>query len=442
MNAEALVESLRTSSVYASKKTHASLPDVTLPTGWTWARLGEVCGAVAKTDPTQKPDDIFTYVDISSIDNAVNRVVSAKTLVGREAPSRARQVLRRGDTVFSTVRTYLKNIAYVDQNLDGAVASTGFCVLRPLINPKYVSHFVLGEGFLKRLEPFQRGTSYPAVRDGDVFEQPIPVPPLEEQEDIVAKIDELFSDIDAGVRSMGEVGRLLPATHASLLDAAFSGLLSGEELDSASGLPCGWRWTTLGDEDLTEIEAGLTKNPRRESLPSRLPYLRVANVYKNELRLDEMKTIGVTEAEARQKALRAGDLLVVEGNGSRDQIGRVALWDGSIAPVVHQNHIIRVRFSDAVNAHFALYWLMSARGRSAVVERASTTSGLYTLSKSKVASLPLPVTDRATQDHIVAVVDAELSRLAAVGRYVTDAGLRSEALRQSVLAAAFSGQLI
>lgn len=422
----------------------------TLPATWSRASVGEVASVVRGVTYDKKDSGKTAFEGSLPVLRATN--ISEAGLVlgdyvyvpkGCVAPD---QRLRKGDILLATSSGSLAVVGravFISEDMNaGFGAFCGVVRAGARVFPRYLAYYFQTRIYRQTVSRLAAGTNINNLKRGDLIGLELPLPPLPEQVAIAAKMDELFSDIDAGVRSIEEVGRLLPATHASLLDAAFSGLLSGEELDSASGLPCGWRWTTLGDESLTEIEAGLTKNPRRDNLPSRLPYLRVANVYKNELRLDEMKTIGVTEAEARQKALRAGDLLVVEGNGSRDQIGRVALWDGSIAPVVHQNHIIRVRFGDSVNPYFALYWLMSARGRSAVVERASTTSGLYTLSKSKVASLPLPMTDRATQDRIVAVVDAELSRLAAAGRYVTDAGRRSEALRQSVLSAAFSGQLI
>ncbi|EBW2381260.1 restriction endonuclease subunit S, partial [Salmonella enterica subsp. enterica serovar Enteritidis] len=94
---------------------------------------------------------------------------------------------------------------------------------------------------------------------------------------------------------------------------------------------------------VVQITGGLTKNSARNALPLRVPYLRVANVYANELRLDEITEIGCTEAEYRRTLLQPGDLLIVEGNGSLDQIGRVAMWDGEHPGCAHQNHLIRAR---------------------------------------------------------------------------------------------------
>ena len=103
-----------------------------------------------------------------------------------------------------------------------------------------------------------------------------------------------------------------------------------------------WHWTSVGE--LGDVSGGITKNSSKTNLPVTLPYLRVANVYANELRLDDIAEIGVTKAESARALLVKGDLLVVEGNGSIDQVGRVAVWSGRISPCLHQNHLIKVRF--------------------------------------------------------------------------------------------------
>lgn len=100
--------------------------------------------------------------------------------------------------MFSTVRTYLKNIAIVDDVYDGQVASTGFCVIRPRvpINSKFIYYFIQTDRFLNPLNRLQRGTNYPAVRNSDVFCQIVPIAPVPEQDRIVAKLEELFTKLD------------------------------------------------------------------------------------------------------------------------------------------------------------------------------------------------------------------------------------------------------
>jgi type I restriction enzyme S subunit len=189
------------------------------------------------------------------------------------------------------------------------------------------------------------------------------------------------------------------------------------------------------------ISGGLTKNRKRNSHELQVSYLRVANVYQNELRLDDVQQIGLTENEFNKTRLQKGDLLIVEGNGSKGQIGRLAIWDGSVDPCVHQNHLIRVRLSDGVLPKFVSYWFSSPEGRASVEAVASSTSGLYTLSISKVGRLEIPLPPLPEQRRIVARIEELFSRLAAGVAALRHAKAQLQRYRQSILAAAVTGQL-
>ena len=144
----------------------SSVEQVELPDSWICATLADICGEVHKVEPESHYKRDFIYVDIGSIDNDAKIIASPKRVLISEAPSRARQLIQGGDVLFSTVRTYLKNIAPVSEQLDGQIASTGFCVLRGCqgIVGRYLYWYCLADAFVNRLAPLQRGTSYPAVR--------------------------------------------------------------------------------------------------------------------------------------------------------------------------------------------------------------------------------------------------------------------------------------
>ena len=115
--------------------------------------------------------DYINYVDISSIDNSKNEIVSSTKYVFKDAPSRAQQCLKKKDILVSTVRPNLKNIALFDLSNDGYVGSSGFCVLRPVkCNPYYLKFVVLTDDFTDKMISLTTGASYPAIRDNDVFE--------------------------------------------------------------------------------------------------------------------------------------------------------------------------------------------------------------------------------------------------------------------------------
>ena len=212
------------------------------------------------------------------------------------------------------------------------------------------------------------------------------------------------------------------------------------DVKSLTDLPVGWVWARL--EQLGFVIGGLTKSPARTRFRRKLPYLRVANVYANQLRLDDVATIGVRKTELNKLLLENGDLLVVEGNGSRDQIGRLAIWDGSIEPCVHQNHIIKVRLVEKELAAWILSWLLSPQGRLHIERVASSTTGLYTLSISKVGNLPIPLPPPAEQAEIDRTLKDRLSAADRLAETLDRQLKRSAALRRSLLREAFAGRLV
>ena len=140
-------------------------------------------------------------------------------------------------------------------------------------------------------------------------------------------------------------------------------------------------------------------------MPLKYKYLRVANVFYNRLDLSDVQEIGVEEAEIPKTLLKKNDLLFVEGNGSIEQVGRVALWNGEVNPCLHQNHLIKVRFSSGAAPEYVLFYFMSEAGRHQIKESAVSTTGLHTLSTGKVANLRLPLPPLALQQEFAAFVE-------------------------------------
>ena len=166
-----------------------------LPQGWASARLGDLVEPIEVADPTRTPDAVFRYIDIGSIDNEALRIGEPKTFSGKDAPSRARRVVRDGDVLFSTVRPYLRNIALASVAHSGCLTSTGISVLRakPSVLPGYLFRLVSSNAFVEEVGRSMDGTLYPAVRDSDVLAASIPLPPLAEQRRIVERIEALFA---------------------------------------------------------------------------------------------------------------------------------------------------------------------------------------------------------------------------------------------------------
>lgn len=196
-------------------------------------------------------------------------------------------------------------------------------------------------------------------------------------------------------------------------------------------LPHGWDWANVAD--IAEVQGGIQKQPKRRPVLNRFPFLRVANVLRGRLDLSEIHEVELFDGELDKYALAPGDLLVVEGNGSPSEIGRAALWSGQVSDCVHQNHLIRVRPSTAVEPRYlAALWnspVVAAELRAV----ASSTSGLLVLTTKKIKSVRIPVAPLDEQRRIVAAVDQELSRLEGAISLVESGVKRIPFVRRSVL---------
>jgi type I restriction enzyme S subunit len=327
------------------------------------------------------------------------------------------------------------------------------------INTTFFLNWMNSDVATRRLSEEAHGVGRLRINLSDLRGMTVPLPPLAEQKRIVAKLDVLNAKSARARTELARIDTLVSRYKQAVLSKAFSGELysqqaarsvaavpqeTAEQIDGRTpdlpALPETWRWVALST--CAEVSGGLTKNAKRDSLPLQVPYLRVANVYANELRLDDVSFIGCTESEVARTILVADDLLVVEGNGSLDQIGRVALWAGELEHCVHQNHLIKVRPSSNLVSKFALYWLLSPLGRRAIEAVAASSSGLHTLSLSKVGGLPLPLAPLAEQHEIVRRIEAAFAK---IDRLATEAKRALELvgkLDEAILAKAFRGELV
>lgn len=299
----------------------------------------------------------------------------------------------------------------------------GLTAIRPneKIRLKYLLYFF--RYFETQLQRQGTGTTFKAITQNVIKNLKIPVPSLPEQERIVARIEELFSELDKAVETLKTTQQQLAvyrqAVYASIFDHG----------------------TLRPITDFFEISGGLTKNSKRHEFHTKMPYLRVANVYYNFLDLREIKQIGVMPNEIERTLLQKDDLLFVEGNGSKSQIGRVAIWAGSIKNCLHQNHLIKGRPIGGMLPKYALFYLISGYGRKQILDIASSTSGLYTLSINKIKNLKIPYIDIDDQKKSLELIDSRLSCCDQIERTVDTALQQAEAMRQSILKQAFEGGL-
>jgi type I restriction enzyme S subunit len=460
-----------------------SLNAADLPHGWARTTIGEITQPVEKVDPTQRPDEEFTYLDISSIDNTTHVIREPKIYYGANAPSRARQLVRGGDVLFSTVRTYLKNIAEVPEVYDRQIASTGFSVLRGKegISSKYLFYYSLTSGFLSTLAELQRGTSYPAVRDGDVRDQPIPLAPTAEQHRIVAKIEELFTRLDAGIAALERMRANLKRYKAAVLKAACEGKLVPQDpndepasellkhilaerrakweadlrakgkdpkrakyvepkeldVDGLPELPSGWCWTTV--EQLAEVGTGATplRSKSKYYEDGTIPW--VTSGALNELFVDHAEEY-ITEIalqETNAEVFPAGSLLVaMYGEGkTRGKVSELRIDAAT-------NQACAALLFDDLSASCKPYVKSFFQKNYEDIRRLSSGGVQPNLNLSLIKRTLVPLPPLAEQRRIVAEVERRLSMVQEMEAALAANLTRAERLRQSILKRAFEGKLV
>lgn len=373
-----------------------------------------------------------------------------------------------------------------DSNGRRQVASTEWIQYAPSeqVHPEYLKYFLSQHSIRDFAAANVSGVGGSLTRaQPNVLDRvEMPLTTLDEQRQIVEAIETQFARLDDAVASLKRARTRLKRYRASVLKAACEGRLVPTEAElarqegrsyepasvllerivakreAASGtkrgkakstvpvntsqltkLPEGWAWTTLND--ISAIQGGIQKQPKRVPRANAYPFLRVANVLRGKLDLVDMHQIELFGDEPARLRLVPGDLLIVEGNGSPNQIGRMAVWDGSICHCVHQNHIIRARaYPPILPEYIECYW-NSETGKQLVTSVAASTSGLYTLSVSKVSKINVPLPPVDEEERIVAEVERRMSVIEQMETTVETNLKRCESLRQSVLRMAFSGRL-
>ena len=164
-----------------------------IPNGWIMLKGKYLYESMKSTKPTE---DFFKYIDIDSIDNKKGIVTVPKVLPSNNAPSRASRYTCQGDVLFSMVRPYLRNIAIVPEN--NCIASTGFFVCHPIpvMTSEFCYYLMKSSYIVDGLNQFMKGDNSPSINNANITEWIYPIPPIEEQNRIVQKINELYGTID------------------------------------------------------------------------------------------------------------------------------------------------------------------------------------------------------------------------------------------------------
>lgn len=354
-------------------------------------------------------------------------------------------------------------------------------------------------GFLQ-LGQLDKSTAIPSLSRDDLYRVEIPLPPVAEQTRIVEKLEELLSDLDAGVAELKAAQKKLGQYRQSLLKAAVEGALTADWREAqrkhntpretgaqllqrilterrarweakqlakfaeqgktppkdwqkkypdpvqpdTSGLPElpeGWVWASL--DMLGEIASGVAKGSKigADIKVREVPYLRVANVQRGFLDLSEVKTILATERDIAELTLKAGDVLFNEG-GDRDKLGRGWVWRDEVAECIHQNHVFRMRpylleiLPELISHHGNTF------GKTWFQNAGKQTTNLASINMTMLRMFPVPLGPADEQRELLAQLELQIEQIVQQEQAVELGINQSTAQRQNLLRAAFSGELV
>lgn len=411
-----------------------------VPGNWCWVSLQTIDQyRASSTDPSKYPDTLFELYSVPSSADNYPEIVS-----GCEIGS-TKQSVQKGDVLLCKINPRINRVWKVSQYTGNALlASSEWIIIR---NSKIVSDYLL---YCFRAPYFREymlsnvsgvGGSLMRAQPKYVKTYPVPLPPLPEQQRIVDRIESLFAKLDEAKQKAQDALDSFETRKAAILQKAFTGELTAQwRKDHGVGMES---WETHELVECFEIVSGIQKTPARSPKDNPVPYLAVANVYRDKIDLSDIRYFEVTPEELEKLKLQNKDILIVEGNGSGNEIGRCAMWHNELPLCIHQNHIIRMRNKTAdVLPEYVLYYLNSQAGKSVMQERAKTTAGLFNLSAGKVKTIPLPFASLDEQIEIVRILDDLLVKEQQAKEAAEGMLEQIDLIKKAILARAFRGELV
>jgi type I restriction enzyme S subunit len=397
---------------------------------WKLTAIGELVQPVKSWNPLRAANgEPFRYIDLTAVDQESKRIVGTREVRGHEAPSRARQLVESGDVLVSTVRPNLNGVASVPPELDGATASTGFCVLRAeasKLDSSYLFHWVTTPSFVSDMVSKATGANYPAVTDRIIFESKIPLPPLAEQRRIAGILDNAES-----LRGK----RRSALTEIDLLPQAIFLELFGDPLTN----PKKWNIQSLGEIARAKPNNGIfRKNNEYAQEHTGLPVVWVEELFQDEaIDTTNSRRLIPTDKDIERYGLKHGDLLFVRSSVKLDGIAFNNVYLGEDDRALFECHLIRVSPDLAMTHSTFLNTLFRLPHMRAVAKSKSKTATMTTIDQQRLCSIDIPVPpldlQREFARRVAAVEELKAAQRASLAKL--------DALFASLQCRAFRGEL-
>ncbi|BAY87952.1 putative type I restriction enzyme specificity protein (plasmid) [Calothrix parasitica NIES-267] len=352
--------------------------------------------SVDKWNPSDnKTNEIFTYIDISSVSRETKQIEEAVQIWTNEAPSRARQLIKSEDVIVSTVRPNLNAVAYTDFRFDGATASTGFTVLRTKqdkLNSRYLYYWTRTPYFIREMTKTSTGASYPAVSDSIVKDSVIPLPPLEEQRRIAGILDKA----DEVRRQRQEAIRLTEELLKSLFLDMF-----GDPVTN----PKGWEVKPMY-ELIQNIKAGWSvKGEERRCEGQEWGVLKISAVTFGRFQPNEHKVVQDIPPGKSLIIPKRGDLLFSRAN-TRELVAATCLVEKDYERLFLPDKLWKILpNSKLTNTVYLRFLIAESKFRGLLAKKATGTSGsMLNVSQQKLLEMNAPVPDLERQNYFAETV--------------------------------------
>ena len=272
--------------------------------------------------------------------------------------------------------------------------------------------------------PYISGSAQPQITRISLRPLNISIPPLAEQGRIVAKIEELFAGIDAGVENLKAVKNQIALYRQSVLKSAFN--IKNAVIQKAS--------------EIGEVSLGRQRSPKNISKFYPTKYIRAANISENGIDVSDILDMEFLPYEKEKYLLKQNDILLSEASGSPNQVGKPAIWNNEIDDCCFQNTVIRHRLFS--NHPKYVFWFYKYLYLSSFFAKLAGGVGINHIGSTKFSNIEIPIPSLDEQKRIVAEIESRFERADALETAVDRALSNAEKLKQAVLKKAFSGELV
>ena len=300
-----------------------------------------------------------------------------------------------------------------------------------MLHPKFLFYFCQSFNF----KALDKSTTIPSLAKRDLLNIEMPVPSFPEQEHIISRIEELFSQLDASVAELKTAKERLKVYRQAVLKEAFEGTLTGSEKIGMAPLGNYVEKPRYG----TSKKCGYTQTEKSVEV-YRIPNIDYAT---GQISHQDIKYSEFSDDELAQITLKCGDILIVRSNGSVSLVGRAALIREIDIKGTFAGYLMRLRLKDksSLVPAFLLYFLQSHEARIYIENKAKSTSGVHNINSTEISGLMVPIFRVDAQQCIVSALESRLSVCDSIEKTVDTALQQVEALRQSILKKAFEGGL-